>query len=64
MHHIKHIRKIGEKVQGFTKLMAIINRKQVPVCEWCHREIHAGRYDGLKLAILREGMNLPSNGTW
>jgi group II intron reverse transcriptase/maturase len=63
MHHIKHIRKIGEKVQGFTKLMAIINRKQVPVCEWCHQEIHAGRYDGLKLAILREGMNLPSNGT-
>lgn len=50
MHHVKHIRKIGEKVKGFTLTMAKINRKQVPVCHACHVKIHNGKYDGLKLS--------------
>lgn len=50
MHHVKHIRKIGEKVKGFTLTMAKINRKQVPVCHDCHVKIHNGKYDGLKLS--------------
>jgi predicted HNH restriction endonuclease len=58
MHHVKHIRKMGEKVKGFTRLMAIINRKQIPVCSWCHHEIHVGRYDGLKISTLAEGMGI------
>ena len=28
------------------------NRKQVPVCRECHRKIHRGEYDGLRLADL------------
>jgi hypothetical protein len=40
------------KVKGFTRLMAILNRKQIPVCEQCHLGIHSGKYDGLKLEDL------------
>lgn len=49
MHHVKHIRKMGKKVSGFTKLMAQINRKQVPLCASCHKKVHKGTYDGLAL---------------
>jgi len=54
MHHIRHIRKRGENVQGFTLYMAAINRKQVPVCHQCHRDIHNGKYDGASLSSLLE----------
>ncbi|HEX6555215.1 MAG TPA: reverse transcriptase domain-containing protein [Ktedonobacteraceae bacterium] len=49
MHHVRHVRKMTEKKknQGFTRVMAILNRKQIPVCERCHELIHAGEYDGL-----------------
>lgn len=50
MHHVKHIRKLGSKVKGFTRVMAILNRKQIPVCHGCHHEIHRGRYDGIALS--------------
>mgnify|MGYP001158130608 CR=1 FL=1 len=49
MHHVRHVRKIGEKLKGFTKIMSIINRKQIPVCRECHNKIHAGKYDGISL---------------
>ena len=52
MHHVRHIRKRGKKVQGFTLYMAAINRKQVPVCRKCHREIHNGKYDGASLSSI------------
>lgn len=52
MHHLRHIRKMGEKVEGFSRLMATLNRKQIPVCEPCHKKIHKGQYDGLKLSDL------------
>lgn len=53
MHHVRHIRKMSDKkARGFLKIMAILNRKQVPVCEACHRKLHAGQYDGLKLEDL------------
>ena len=54
MHHVRHIRKRGEKVRGFTLYMAAINRKQVPVCRKCHRDIHNGKYDGASLTSLLE----------
>ncbi len=50
MHHVRHIRKHGERVQGFTLYLAAINRKQIPVCRNCHQDIHNGRYDGASLA--------------
>jgi group II intron reverse transcriptase/maturase len=50
MHHVRHIRKQGENVRGFTRYLAAINRKQIPVCHTCHRDIHNGNYDGLSLS--------------
>lgn len=49
MHHVKHVRKMGKTMSGFTKLMATLNRKQVPLCTDCHKKVHGGRYDGLSL---------------
>jgi hypothetical protein len=54
MHHVRHIRKRGQNVQGFTLYMAAINRKQVPVCRKCHQEIHAGKYDGKSLSEIMD----------
>nr|WRI02247.1 hypothetical protein [Acanthella acuta] len=47
MHHVRHIRK--GKVEGFTRIMANPNRKQIPVCRHCHLLIHRGEYDGRSL---------------
>jgi len=53
MHHVRHIRKMGEKqARGFTRVLVALNRKQIPVCERCHRLIHAGEYDGLSIRDL------------
>jgi hypothetical protein len=53
MHHVRHIRKMaGRKPTGFTAVMGRLNRKQVPVCEACHRRIHVGDYDGIRLQDL------------
>lgn len=54
MHHIRHVRKMGEKVVGFNRLMATLNRKQIPACTPCHVKIHKGIYDGLKLSDLHD----------
>ena len=59
MHHVRHIRKRGKTVQGFTLYMAAINRKQVPVCRKCHREIHNGKYDGASLSSILEQIQGP-----
>nr|WP_298059641.1 reverse transcriptase domain-containing protein [uncultured Halomonas sp.] len=56
MHHVRHIRKLGKEVKGFTRVMAAINRKQIPVCKKCHADIHAGRYDGASLRELALGI--------
>lgn len=53
MHHVRHIRRLSDnKAQGFTRVLAILNRKQVPVCVSCHHKIHAGKYDEFKLTDL------------
>lgn len=54
MHHVRHIRKLSHKREatGFNGLLRAINRKQIPVCHTCHRKIHNGKYDGLKLGEL------------
>jgi group II intron reverse transcriptase/maturase len=46
-HHVRHIRK--GKTTGFTQIMNQLNRKQIPVCKQCHRNIHKGNYDGMSL---------------
>jgi group II intron reverse transcriptase/maturase len=59
MHHVRHIRKRGENVQGFTLYMAAINRKQIPVCHKCHQDIHNGKYDGARLAEILDRLQTP-----
>jgi group II intron reverse transcriptase/maturase len=60
MHHVRHIRKRGQHVQGFTLYLAAINRKQIPVCLKCHQEIHNGKYDGESLSSILEQIQTPS----
>ena len=53
MHHVRHIRKMGEKKPGgINALLRSLNRKQLPVCIPCHQKIHRGEYDGLRLSDL------------
>jgi len=59
MHHVRHIRKRGDTVQGFSLYLAAVNRKQVPVCHQCHREIHNGKYDGADLAEILSQLQAP-----
>jgi hypothetical protein len=54
MHHVRHIRKRGQTVRGFSLYLAAINRKQLPVCRDCHRDIHRGKYDGDSLAAIEQ----------
>lgn len=54
MHHVKHLRKEGQKATGFLAVMSQLNRKQIPVCQTCHDNIHGGRYDGVSLKTLRK----------
>lgn len=49
MHHVRHLRKGSVSAPGFTGLMSTLNRKQLPVCVPCHKQIHKGSYDGLSL---------------
>jgi hypothetical protein len=59
MHHVRHIRKRGQAVRGFSLYLAAINRKQLPVCHVCHRDIHQGRYDGESLASIEKRLRAP-----
>ena len=48
MHHLRHVRKMGSKVKGFSRLMATINRKLNPPVQATsrrrtHREIRRYR---------------------
>lgn len=49
-HHVRHI-KVG-KSEGFLQVMKQLNRKQIPCCINCHRKIHKGEYNGIKLSDL------------
>jgi group II intron reverse transcriptase/maturase len=60
MHHVRHIRKRGHAVRGFSLYLAAINRKQLPVCRDCHRDIHRGKYDGESLASIQERLQTPN----
>jgi len=58
MHHLRHIRTINVKLNDFDKMLARINRKQVPLCRACHLEVHAGKYKGKSLKHLQTKSNL------
>jgi retron-type reverse transcriptase len=48
MHHIKAVRGYNaQSKKGFSTIMALLNRKQIPVCKHHHILIHKGLYDGV-----------------
>lgn len=49
-HHVKSIRKIGQTNEGFQKIMRQLNSKQIVCCKHCHQNIHAGKYNQMKLS--------------
>lgn len=49
MQHVKHVRKQGSRYKGFHQQMALLNRKQIPLCKNCYRKVHAELYDGPSL---------------
>ena len=53
MHHLKHIKTINLKLSEFDKKVARVNRKQIPLCTTCHREVHRGEYKGKSLKWLK-----------
>jgi group II intron reverse transcriptase/maturase len=52
MHHLKHIRTINVKLNSFDKMLAKINRKQVPLCMTCHDKVHNAKYQEMSLKHL------------
>jgi len=56
-HHVRHIRKraytLIDENTPYKKIMALRNRKQIPICKDCHLKlIHPGKYTGPKLISL------------
>jgi hypothetical protein len=51
MHHENHVRKTSYKnikqTKTWQQVMGLRNRRQIPVCRNCHRNIiHKGKYQG------------------
>jgi group II intron reverse transcriptase/maturase len=46
VHHVRSLRKRPKKGDFLQDMMSKMNRKQVPLCQKCHADVHAGRYDG------------------
>lgn len=56
-HHIRHIRKTAyeliSKDLPYKQILALRNRKQIPLCFNCHiKVVHAGKYSGTALIKL------------
>jgi len=49
MHHVKHLKTLNVNLSPFDKMLASINRKQVPLCHSCHVSVHKGEYMGMSL---------------
>lgn len=47
VHHVRKLSKIKKK-DYLSIMMSRMNRKQIPVCQKCHIEIHKGTYTGKK----------------
>lgn len=63
MHHLKHLRTLNLKLSGFDQLMARINRKQVPLCNKCHNQVHNGDHVGMSLRYFHH-IRWEGEGKW
>jgi len=57
MHHVRSIKALRDKksLDFFTKQIALINRKQVPLCEEHHHKLHTGRFTDRERAMFAQG---------
>lgn len=65
-HHIKAIRKrayaLIPEPEKYQQIMALRNRKQIPLCECCHLKlVHGGKYDGPRLIHMAPTNKLVDN---
>lgn len=65
-HHIRHIRKRSYVLitdqESYQRIMALRNRKQIPLCSNCHlRKIHNGKYSSEALIKLAPNKSLVDN---
>jgi retron-type reverse transcriptase len=53
MHHIRHVRKTNftdiAPEDSVLRMQYLRNRKQVPLCTYCHDKVHSGEYKGRRL---------------
>jgi archaellin len=49
VHHVKRLSKGSKRKDYLSEIMVRMNRKQIPVCQNCHKAIHRGTYDGNKI---------------
>jgi group II intron reverse transcriptase/maturase len=49
IHHVRKLNKGSKRKDYLSEMMARMNRKQIPVCQKCHIEIHKGTYDGKQI---------------
>jgi len=42
VHHVRKLRKGPKRKDYLSTIMAIMNRKQIPICQKCHIKIHKG----------------------
>lgn len=57
--HVRHIKK-DIKAKGFLAVMAKLQRRQIPLCKWCHRNVHKGLYNSVALMDLYD-RRIPSS---
>jgi retron-type reverse transcriptase len=50
MHHINSIKRV--RPNTYDSLLGFLNRKQIPLCAYHHREVTLGNYDGISLRYL------------
>ena len=51
IHHVKSLRKGGNKNDFLGAMNRRMNRKQIPLCTRCHILVHQGKYDGSTAAF-------------
>lgn len=49
VHHVRKLSKGSKRRDYLSEMMARMNRKQIPVCQKCHKAIHRGTYNGKKI---------------
>jgi hypothetical protein len=44
-YFVESIKSKNKSLRGSSKIEPALNRKQIPLCKKCHKDIHSGTYD-------------------